>query len=344
MSVVNSSANLATAVRARSSAVLLGVALSAVASAAPADPLEERWYRIEVAVFAQELEAGAARPVELAALRYPRPTAALAPASPGSRLGLALAPPLAADQPPRVVSNLPPPAWFAGPCALPAWPDDAGRRPDPCLPAPEADLEAAFPDPPFSNWPDYPPTRVLAALRQPGPRTPGTAVAAADASVDAAGQDSAAAAALRSDLAAHEARLRRDSYVWQYRAPNLERHLARLGAHRRIIVAGGWHQALPPRGAPRHLVLQAGARDASRRHPLEGTLAATVGRYVHLAAHLQWRLADGGIAVLTERRRLRSNELHYLDHPAFGVLAHVQPLPLPTDLQHRISASERDAQ
>lgn len=334
MSVVNPSAKLATAVRARSSAVLLGVALSAVASAAPADPLEERWYRIEVAVFAQEIEASAARPVELAALRYPRPAAALAPASPGSRLGLALAPPLAADLPPRVVSNLPPPAWFAGPCVLPAWPGAAGRRPDPCLPAPEADLEAAFPDPPFSNWPDYPPTRVLAALRQPGPRTPSAAVAADDAGVDAA---------LRSDLAAHEARLRRGSYVWQYRAPNLDRHLARLGAHRRIILAGSWHQALPPRGAPRRLVLQAGPRDASRRHPLEGTLAATVGRYVHLAAHLQWRLADGGIAVLIERRRLRSNELHYLDHPAFGVLAHVQPLPLPKDLQRRIDVFERDA-
>lgn len=334
MSVVNPSAKLATAVRARSSAVLLGVALSAVASAAPADPLEERWYRIEVAVFAQELEAGAARPVELAALRYPRPAAALAPASPGSRLGLALAPPLAADLPPRVVSNLPPPAWFAGPCVLPAWPGAAGRRPEPCLPGPEADLEAAFPDPPFSNWPDYPPTRVLAASRQPDPRTPGTAVADPDASVDAV---------LRSDLAAHEARLRRGSYVWQYRAPNLDRHLARLGAHRRIILAGSWHQALPPRGAPRRLVLQVGPRDASRRHPLEGTLATTVGRYVHLAAHLQWRLADGGIAVLTERRRLRSNELHYLDHPAFGVLVHVQPLPLPKDLQRRIDVLERDA-
>lgn len=320
--------------------MLLGAALSAVASAAPAEPLEERWYRIEVAVFAQELGSGGARPVELAALRYPRPAAALAPASPGSRLGLALAPPLVLDQPPRVVSNLPPPAWFAGPCVLPAWPDAAGR-PDPCLPAPETDLEAAFPDPPFSNWPDYPPTRVLAAPRQPGPRTPGAAVADDDASVDDAGQASAAAA-LRSKLAAHEARLRRGSYVWQYRAPNLDRHLARLGAHRRIILAGSWHQALPPRGAPRHLALQAGPRDANRRHPLEGTLAATVGRYVHLAAHLQWRLADGGIAVLTERRRLRSNELHYLDHPAFGVLAHVQPLPLPPALQRRIDVLERD--
>ena len=331
MSVVNPSAKLATAVRARSSAVLLGVALSAVASAAPADPLEERWYRIEVAVFAQELEAGAARPVELAALRYPRPAAALAPASPGSRLGLALAPPLAADLPPRVVSNLPPPAWFAGPCVLPAWPGAARRRPEPCLPGPEADLEAAFPDPPFSNWPDYPPTRVLAASRQPDPRTPGTAVADPDASVDAV---------LRSDLAAHEARLRRGSYVWQYRAPNLDRHLARLGAHRRIILAGSWHQALPPRDQPQPLLVQVGATDASRRFPLEGWLAVTIGRYLHLQVQLQVRLPGGGLALLAEHRRMRSGELHYLDHPAMGFLAHARPLQVPAELRQRIAAYE----
>ena len=330
MSVVGPSAKLATAIRSQSA--VLGAVFCAAADAAPADPLDGRWYRIEVAVFAQAVESGGARAVELAALRYRQAAAVLAPASPDSRgLGLALAPRLALDEPPLVVSDLPPPAWFAGPCVLAAWPVAAGQDRDPCLPGPETDLEAAFPDPPFANWPGYRPTRVLAAPSRPVAPTPEVSGAVR-------------ASALQRDLAAHEAGLRRTSYVWRYRAPNLDRHLARLRPHRRVVVAGSWHQALPPRGAPRRLVLQAGSRDPNRRYALEGTLAATVGRYVHLAAHLQWRLADGGVALLVERRRLRSNELHYLDHPAIGVLAHVQPLPLPTDLQRRIAAAERDAQ
>lgn len=334
MSVVGPSAKRATAVRSQSA--VLGAAFWAAANAVPAEPLEGRWYRIEVAVFAQADESGGARPAELAALRYLRPAAVLVPASPDSRgLGLALAPRLVLDDPPLVVSNLPPPAWLAGPCVLAAW-SASRRQRDPCLPGPETDLEAAFPDPPFANWPGYLPSRVLAARRPPVAPTPEVtgAVRASEAE----------SATLQRDLAAHEAELRRTSYVWRYRAPSLDPHLARLRPHRRIVVAGSWHQALPPRGAPRRLVLQAGSRDASRRYALEGTLAATVGRYVHLAAHLQWRLADHGVAVLAERRRLRSNELHYLDHPAFGVLAHVRPLPLPTDLQRRIAAAERDAQ
>ena len=341
MSVVVPSAKLAMAVRTRGAA-LLGMVFCAVANAAPAEPLQGRWYRIEVAVFVQADESAGARPAELATLRYRQPAAVLAPASAdGRRLGLALAPRLGLDEPPLVVSNLSPPAWFAGPCVLAAWPVTAGHEGDPCLPAPETDLEAAFPDPPFANWPGYLPTRVLAVPRQPGPRTPDVPAAVRPNETEA---EAAATAALQRDLAAHEAGLRRTSYVWRHQAPNLDRHLARLRPHRRIVVAGSWHQALPPRPTPLPLVLQAGPQDATRRYALEGTLAVTVGRYVHLAAHLQWRLADGGVAVLVERRRLRSNELHYLDHPAFGVLAHVQPLPLPTDLQHRIAAAERDAQ
>ena len=341
MSVVGAGAKLATAIRNQSAAVL-GAVFCAAANAAPADPLEGRWYRIEVAVFVQALESDAARPVELTAMRYRQPAAVLAPASAdGRRLGLALAPRLELDEPPLIVSNLPPPAWFAGPCVLAARSVPAGHEQDPCIPAPETDLEAAFPDPPFANWPGYLPTRVLAVPRQPGPRTPDVPDAVRPNETEA---ETAATAALQRDLAAHEAGLRRASYVWRYRAPNMARHLARLRPHRRIVVAGSWHQALPPRGSPRRLVLQAGPQDATRRYALEGTLAVTVGRYVHLAAHLQWRLADGGVAVLVEQRRLRSNELHYLDHAAFGVLAHVQPLRLPTDLQRRVAAAERDAQ
>lgn len=313
--------------------------------------MEERWYRVEVAVFAQapaagereepgpgmgEKEASAARAQELAGFRYPRPTALLRPAAQDSLLfGLPLALPLAAEQlPPVVLSNLPPPAWHFGPCVLPVW-----RLPsaDPCLPGPPVDLESEFPDPPFANWPGYPPTPVP-------PRTPPAMPAPVPvADPDPAEIDADAAAQLASDLAAHETALRRSSYAWQGKAPSLAPHVRRLARQRPILAYGSWRQALPPRESPEPLVLQAGEPDAARRYPLEGTLAATIGRYLHFAARLQWRLPDGGIALLTEQRRLRSGELHYLDHPAFGVLVQVEPLSLPADLQQRIAALEADA-
>ena len=280
-----------------------------------------------------ETEASAARAQELASYRYPRPTALLRPAAQDSalRFGLPLGLPLAADQlPPVVLSNLPPPAWHFGPCALPAWQPPSA---DPCLPGPPVDLEAEFPDPPFADWPGHPPTPVPPRTL---PRVPVPAAAPDQTEIDAEAQ-------LASDLAAHETALRRSSYVWQGTAPSLAAHVRRLARQRPILAFGSWQQALPPRESPQPLALQAGEPDAAGRYPLEGTLAATIGRYLHFAASLQWRLPDGGIALLTEQRRLRRGELHYLDHPAFGVLVQLEPLSLPADLQQRLAALEDDA-
>lgn len=309
--------------------VLAGVWSPPVAGAEPEDYLEQRWYRIEVAVFVQEAPAGAARPRELAALRYPRPTALLtAGDSPANRLGLPLATPLADDQPPPlVISNLPPPVWFAGPCAKASWrPRPGGPRVDPCLPGPGVDLEAKFPDPPFALWPDYP---------QPA----AAATAVADATPPAAEEDPAAiAAALREDFAAYEAELRRTSYVFRYQAPNIAQHVTRLRRQRQVLLVGSWHQPLPPRtAAPEAVILLAGEADAQRRFALEGVFDATIGRLIHLSAQLQWHQPDGAIAVLAERRPMRSGELHYLDHPAFGLVARVEAVALPADLQRRVA-------
>ena len=285
-----------------------------------------------MAVFAQETPAGAARPRELAALRYPRPTARLTPTddSPTTRPGLPLAPELAADQPPPLlISNLPPPAWFAGPCADATWlPQPGGPRIDPCLPGPGVDLEAKFPDRPFAPWPDYP---LPSAAAEP----------VANATPPAVEEDPAAiAAALRKDFAAFEAELQRTAYLWHDRVPSIANQVARLRRQRRILLVGSWHQPLPPRTAPAPLILLAGQPDEQRRFALEGVLATTLGRFIHLSAQLQWRQPDGGIALLTERRRLRSAELHYLDHPAVGMLAYVEPVAVPAELQRRLDDLE----
>ena len=47
-----------------------------------------------------------------------------------------------------------------------------------------------------------------------------------------------------------------------------------------------------------------------------------------------------GYFVLDERRRLRSDELHYLDHPKFGVLAVIQPVGVPEKLIDALTAIE----
>ncbi len=47
-----------------------------------------------------------------------------------------------------------------------------------------------------------------------------------------------------------------------------------------------------------------------------------------------------GYFVLDERRRLRSDELHYLDHPKFGVLAIIQPVAIPEELVDALTAIE----
>lgn len=60
---------------------------------------------------------------------------------------------------------------------------------------------------------------------------------------------------------------------------------------------------------------------------LDGTVSLSRSRFLHLAADLIYVDPDTGIPMqLKESRRMRSNELHYLDHPRFGVLVQVTPV------------------
>lgn len=78
---------------------------------------------------------------------------------------------------------------------------------------------------------------------------------------------------------------------------------------------------------------------------LEGELKLVLSRYLHLEADLRYYTGElhqpmlaiedefADISVqpvvyrLKESRRMRSGELHYLDHPAFGLIARVTPYP-----------------
>lgn len=69
---------------------------------------------------------------------------------------------------------------------------------------------------------------------------------------------------------------------------------------------------------------------------LDGTIRLRRGRYLHVDADLVYyrppsvtRVAGAGLEPslfrLTESRRMRSSELHFLDHPMFGMLVEVRP-------------------
>ena len=74
------------------------------------------------------------------------------------------------------------------------------------------------------------------------------------------------------------------------------------------------------------------------RTPLDGIATVGLARFLYLTLDLEFQpgdlppLVDGSAMPpfrLTETRRMRSKELHYFDHPLFGVLALITPRPAP---------------
>ena len=59
---------------------------------------------------------------------------------------------------------------------------------------------------------------------------------------------------------------------------------------------------------------------------VRGTARVYLSRYLHVELDLIFEGSDGLRYRLAERRRVRSNENHYFDHPAFGVIARITRL------------------
>lgn len=93
--------------------------------------------------------------------------------------------------------------------------------------------------------------------------------------------------------------------------------------------------------------LEAAPGDAVALNRLDGTLTLYLGRYLHLQADLLYRSQTEPLEPNTffvslseeelpqtlfrmhQSRRMRSDELHYFDHPMFGMLALLTPYELP---------------
>lgn len=328
--------------------------LAASASAAPLDDLRDaaearlafRWYRLEVVVFERpDAERGAARQRRLASLALPRLPIALTEAAPPSAGAVFGARARVAAPTPVLLVDLPPPRWFGGPCASARAPPGA---PDPCLWRPRrVDLEAYFGDDPTAPLavPGLPPVEDALALAAPATSTPAPAEREAQIRAELA-------AMLDAGFSEHEQALYATSYEWHRRAPELGAAARRLGRRYPVLAVGSWHQPVPPRNAPQPVLVRLAPLSGVDHHErvesargapgrarlgdaapvLDGWFTVTVGRYIHFEASLRRHRADGGVALLAERRAMRSEETHYLDHPALGVLVRATPLAVPTDL------------
>ena len=99
-----------------------------------------------------------------------------------------------------------------------------------------------------------------------------------------------------------------------------------------------WLQSVPERGKP--LSIMVAKTDAN----LAGFVRVTIGRYLHFEADL-WTTMEkkdeiappqkNQFMALRESRRMRSNELHYLDHPALGVITKISPYSIDSNVAQR---------
>lgn len=90
-----------------------------------------------------------------------------------------------------------------------------------------------------------------------------------------------------------------------------------------------WHQAWvqPPGDRDGVLLPLLAALGQGNAAPgLAGALSLTRGRFLHLGLELEWQPGPELEAVMSQRRRIRSGEEHYFDHPRLGALALVTPL------------------
>ena len=59
---------------------------------------------------------------------------------------------------------------------------------------------------------------------------------------------------------------------------------------------------------------------------VRGVVRIQRGEYLHAIVDMEYQAPDGTVHRLREKRRLKFNEVHYLDHPAFGVLIRITPI------------------
>lgn len=104
-----------------------------------------------------------------------------------------------------------------------------------------------------------------------------------------------------------------------------------------------WQQPVPERGAPQPIYVNLNDGE------LQGHVAVTLGRYLHTQATLwlQPSQTDAtsdpeGYALLNQSQRMRSGQLHYFDHPLFGMVVRIDKVSPPADLQAQFATFQSE--
>ena len=158
---------------------------------------------------------------------------------------------------------------------------------------------------------------------------------------------------------------------WRWRYDDLSLRTAAIRMRRsgdyEVMHHGKWLQTVPPRDSAAPLLIQLGAPDAT--FELEGSVSVTLGRFLHFATEVWLQKTppetpsapasegetasetESGLAdtdgsfldaaryvLLSESRRMRPGELHYLDHPWLGILVRIEPAEAPDALLDRLES------
>lgn len=104
---------------------------------------------------------------------------------------------------------------------------------------------------------------------------------------------------------------------WQL--ANLDAGLRRRSGYE-VLGHAAWLATVAPNGSA-----TARLDDLLSGGAVSGAVTVQRGQYLFLRVEVNYATPNGGIHQLRERRRVKFNERHYLDHPAIGVIAVVSP-------------------
>ena len=130
--------------------------------------------------------------------------------------------------------------------------------------------------------------------------------------------------------------LERSSYIMDEQNVRLPRTAERMrskGVH--IVKHFNWHQYVPSLSTKPEYVFFQSLND----FPTEGYFGVSKGRFIHLDVHIWIHQSSNSSHIrnpvyeMVELRRMHREDVHYFDHPKFGILAEVVKLDLPPDLQ-----------
>ena len=166
--------------------------------------------------------------------------------------------------------------------------------------------------------------------------------------------------------------LMRKGWRWRYDDLSLRTAATRMrrSGDYAVMHHGRWLQAVPPRDDAAPLLIQVGSQMPDASFELEGSVSVTLGRFLHFAAQVWLRQAPAdslatpnrpreeligrsdsapvdaegskmdpaGYVLLSESRRMRPGELHYLDHPWLGILVRIEPVRSSAELLARLES------